>query len=73
MSKTYITRGSGLRARKQPTTDAAIVGVFPEGSKLAVDHNVTVGEDIWHALPVADRPKAPLHPPAPRSSLRPAA
>lgn len=53
MTKTYITRGSGLRARKQPTTDAAIVGMFPQASRLAVDHNVTVGEDIWHALPVA--------------------
>lgn len=53
MTKTYITRGSGLRARKQPTTDAAIVGMLPEASRLAVDHNVTVGEDIWHALPVA--------------------
>lgn len=52
MTKTYITKGSGLRARKQPTTDAAIVGVFPAGSKLAVDHNDVVGEDIWHALPV---------------------
>ena len=53
MSKTYITRGSGLRARKQPSTDAAIVGAFPDGTRLAVDHNVTVGEDIWHALPVS--------------------
>lgn len=52
MSKVYITRGDGLRARKQPTTDAAIVGMFPAGAKLAVDHNATVGEDIWHALPV---------------------
>lgn len=53
MSKTYITRGSGLRARKQPSTDAAIVGAFPDGTRLAVDHNITVGEDIWHALPVS--------------------
>ena len=52
MSKTYITRGDGLRARKQPTTAAAIVGDFPAGAKLAVDHNVTVGNDIWHALQV---------------------
>ena len=52
MSKTYITKGDGLRARKQPTTAAAIVGDFPAGAKLAVDHNVTVGDDIWHALQV---------------------
>lgn len=52
MTKTYITRGSGLRARKQPSTSAAIVGDFPAGAKLAVDHNVTVGTDIWHALRV---------------------
>ena len=53
MTKIYTTRGAGLRARKQPSTDAAIVGVFPDASRLAVDHNVTVGEDVWHALPVA--------------------
>ena len=53
MTKTYITRGDGLRARKQPTTAAAILGEFPAGSRLEVDHNVTVGEDVWHALPVA--------------------
>ena len=52
MSKVYITRGDGLRARRQPTTDATIVGDFPAGSRLAVDHNVTVGSDIWHALQV---------------------
>lgn len=52
MTKTYITRGDGLRARRQPTTDATIVGDFPAGSRLAVDHNVTVGSDIWHALQV---------------------
>ena len=52
MTKIYTTRGSGLRARKQPSTDAAIVGMFPAGAALAVDHNETVGEDIWHALPV---------------------
>ncbi|CAB4147558.1 hypothetical protein UFOVP505_36 [uncultured Caudovirales phage] len=53
MTKIYTTRGAGLRARKQPSTDAAIVGVFPDASRLGVDHNVTVGEDVWHALPVA--------------------
>lgn len=52
MTKIYTTRGSGLRARKQPSTDAAIVGMFPAGAALIVDHNETVGEDIWHALPV---------------------
>ncbi len=51
MSKIYKTRGDGLRARKQPTTAAAILGEFPAGSRLEVDHNVTVGDDIWHALP----------------------
>lgn len=52
MNKIYITRGAGLRARKQPTIDAAIVGAWPLGTELAVDHNETVGEDIWHALSV---------------------
>lgn len=53
MTKTYITRGDGLRARKLPTTAAAILGEFPAGSRLEVDHNVTVGDDIWHALPAS--------------------
>lgn len=52
MTKTYITRGDGLRARKQPTTAAAIIGEFPAGARLEVHHNETVGEDIWHAMPV---------------------
>ncbi len=52
MSKLYKTTMSGLRVRKQPTTDAAIVGMLAEGVALNADHDVTVGDDIWHALPV---------------------
>jgi len=47
---TYTTRYPGLRVRKQPTIAAAIIGMLPAGSVLSVDHNVTVGDDIWHAL-----------------------
>ena len=51
--KQYKTRYPGLRVRKQPTTAAQIVGMLREGAVIDVEHNVTVGANIWHALGVS--------------------
>jgi len=51
--KQYKTRYPGLRVRKQPTLDAAIIGMLPAGATIDVDHNATVGPNIWHALSVS--------------------
>ena len=53
MTKQYKTRYPGLRVRKQPTTAAQIVGMLREGATIDVEHNVTVGANIWHALGVS--------------------
>ena len=51
--KQYKTRYPGLRVRKQPTLDAAIIGMLRDGAVIDVEHNVTVGANIWHALGVS--------------------
>lgn len=51
--KQYKVRYPGLRVRKQPTTAAQIVGMLREGAVIDVEHNVTVGANIWHALGVS--------------------
>lgn len=51
--KQYKTRYPGLRVRRQPTTAAPIIGMLREGAVIDADHDVTIGENIWHALPLA--------------------
>ena len=53
MTNQYKTRYPGLRVRKQPTLDAAIIGMLREGATIDAEHNVTVGANIWHALGVS--------------------
>ena len=51
--KQYKTRYPGLRVRKQPTLDAPIIGMLRDAATIDVEHNVTVGPNIWHALGVS--------------------